>query len=69
MFKHRRDGKTFALVTNRDYTASTRTSIRVATPGVQVERFDAKAKQWSTAESKALMRLDIPAGDGILLRW
>jgi hypothetical protein len=70
VFQRRADGKTLALVTNRDYQAPVSTSVRVQPAGANVERFDAATRQWSAAEAKdAALPLTIPAGDGVLLRW
>jgi hypothetical protein len=70
VFKHRFDGKTLALVTNRDYKAPTRTYVSIQPAGANVERFHPKTKQWSAAVPEAVVvPLNIPAGDGILLRW
>jgi hypothetical protein len=71
VFRHRsQNGRSLALITNRDYQASTRTNVTVQTSEALVERFDAKTRQWSAAQTEAgMVPLHISAGDGILLRW
>ena len=68
---HAADGKTVALVTNRDYAKPVRAAVRVIPAGAAVERFDPVATKWSPAALHAGGRLsvDLPAGSGVLLRW
>lgn len=59
------DGKTLALLTNRDYRNAVEARFRVEPPAAGVERFNPDKRTWSPAD--AVIRLD--AGDGLLLRW
>jgi hypothetical protein len=65
------DGKTLALVTNRDYQRATRTSVAVSPRGAQVEAFDPARKTWSPAagDGQGGVLPDLAARGGVLLRW
>ncbi len=64
-----REGKNLALVTNRDYKKPIGTSVKVKPAGATVERFDPAAKSWSAAAAGEAVKLDLPPGGGVLLRW
>jgi hypothetical protein len=66
-----REGKTLALVTNRDYKEETRTRVVIEPPNSTIEIFDPATKEWSpaTIAERGVVPLDLPAGGGALLRW
>jgi hypothetical protein len=64
------DKRHLALVTNRDYKKPAKPQVVVANKFAKVVRFDVASKTWSDASaSDGAITLDIPAGDGVLLRW
>jgi hypothetical protein len=67
LFKHRTDGKTLALVANRDYRNPVQTTFRIQPSEASLERFDPQTKRWSPADIQTAITLS--AGDGVLLRW
>ncbi|MEA2707557.1 MAG: hypothetical protein QOF78_158 [Phycisphaerales bacterium] len=70
VFKHR-DGKTLALIANRDYKQPIKTSAIVQPANAAVEVFDPVKKTWSPVQHDAQggVPITLPAGGGMLLRW
>jgi hypothetical protein len=67
------DGKNLALVTNRDYKKPMKSQVTVTPADAKVEQFDPAKKQWSAAKMTDKhdgdVIVEIPAGEGVLLRW
>jgi hypothetical protein len=70
LFKHR-DGKTLAMIANRDYKQPAKTSAIVQPATATVEIFDPAKKTWSPVQhdAQAAVPIALPPGGGILLRW
>ena len=71
VFKHRDDGKTLAMIANRDYKQPAETSAIIQPANATVEQFDPATKTWSPAphRERGVIPISLPAGGGVLLRW
>ena len=71
LFRHRRDGKTLAMIANRDYKQPAKTSAIVQPAMATVEIFDPAKKTWSPVQhdEQSAVPIALPAGGGVLLRW
>jgi hypothetical protein len=66
------DGKTFALVANRDYRKPIETAVRIEDTPHAVMSFDPATGKWSRParqQPRGTVLLTLPAGGGVLLRW
>jgi hypothetical protein len=64
------DGKRLALVANRDYKASTKSTVFPVASGAKVERFDPERHTWRPAsENGSAAELQLAPGAAELLRW
>jgi hypothetical protein len=70
VFKHR-DGKSLAMIANRDYKQAVKTSAIVQPATATVEMFDPAKKTWSPMQhdEQSALPIALPAGGGVLLRW
>jgi hypothetical protein len=59
------DGKTLALIANRNYREAARVEVQVRPAGAPVEQFKPQTRTWSPAA----FPIDLPAGGGVLIRW
>jgi hypothetical protein len=63
------DGKTLALIANRDYKKAVRTFV-IVKPRNEIQQFNVPDKSWSTAMRHELgYAVDLAPGAAILLRW
>ena len=71
LFKHRADGKTLAMIANRDYREAADTTAVVQPTNAAVEQFDPATKAWSPAahRERGVIPVSLPPGGGVLLRW
>jgi hypothetical protein len=56
------------LVTNRDYKQQLKSKVSITPASAKVEQFDPAKKTWSDRNAGEV-KIDLPAGGGVLLRW
>jgi len=69
VFTHTDNVHKLALIANRDYRHAIQTRVHVLSGNAMIEHFDPMQRAWSEAKHADPLTLDIPAGDGALIRW
>jgi hypothetical protein len=70
VFSEAHTGRRFAVLANRDYKAATVTKFRFPTGATKTPgRFEPAKRRWTPVDASDDVRIDVPSGDAVLVRW